>query len=319
MSDFYTALEIYTALLKEKKSISKLQNQKDLHLTENDVNGLLRFYGKKQRVRYGSGPEDTFIEPERIYGPNIFKRIDGSLNILNASLLAKYNEIFADDSTHVSPFKDNNIVPVLNKKALQYGSMDRQRKEKLHTWIDAMVRRRAAWIKLKPSLNIQDRCNLRVNPLGVYCPDGSDRIKIVFQQCKEHELMEIDIDSIEDKINVLSDVFESNDMFSIKEYLSNKSWEKVIVRIYDKERIEDKLKNVFGERFKVLSENDEYIKAQIEVDDSMKYCELFDSYGRAIIVEKPIELKNEMIKRAKNCRAFYAEIATGGIDKNISG
>lgn len=351
MNDFFTALQIYVKLQTSCELLTTLQEKYEL--TKKDLAGLRKFYEQRNLIFYDNNEydydardeqadtedvDDDEADDDETYVGNIASMVIAPKNtytsliekiespdVLNASLMARYNEI-SDDA--VNPFQRESLVPVIDKKYIkklteknktkdqnqQSGTEELSakliREKQIQEWIDFICKREIVQFTIKKGINR----SVIAKPLGLYQPDGTDRVKVIFQDVKSKEIAETDITNIRyggtfGMSKVTSPKTYSNlcETFEIDEYLNNKPVKEVIARVYkpDRAHVLDKLKKVFGDKLEEETDTEKFHRVCIKVDDPMDYLELFSSYGRSVAIEEPAELREEIINEKKRILNFY--------------
>lgn len=302
MSDFFKALRIYTTLNRYILETSEIKDEFDL--TDEELEAVMKFYTERKVYRRNKKTgvyhpcEKSVLESRS--RSCLIEKLD-SLDILNASVMAKYKDI---TTSGVELFTSNKSVPVFDKRPFQKEHIQKEQEAYKPRWLDAIVKRKKVEIKFRNSVNGRIAVET-VKPLGLYYQSGLDQERIVYQSVNEDKLGDVELRNVKNMIVMEKKRFAPI-AFSIDDYLKKGKIQEIVLRVYSKEAdVDKKLADLYGNDLTEISETEEYKRVSIKVEDPMRHCELLESFGMSVIVEKPKELREKILTHVDESLQYY--------------
>lgn len=301
MSDFFKALKVYTYikhnyLYHEKEDPDEIEFWEYLEdifrLNSNELETVKKFTENViECYDWVEGDELAFIGDKKSVN-SFIEKVD-SVDILNATVMAEYAKI----SYESNPFS-NNFSKVIDKRDFYVEERQKVLPDLKKKWIEAIVKGHIVELEMK----LKGEC-ITVKPLGLYYPEGTNAMKLIFKPESSNQKQDVSETQIKN-IEITNRRFKKEN-FSVDNYLKKKNNADIYVRIYNEANAAKKMKATFGAQMEEIERKDDYIRARIHVEDPMEHRKLLESYGRSVIVESPLELRNCLCERAKKCLAWY--------------
>lgn len=148
-------------------------------------------------------------------------------------------------------------------------------------------------------INITYNCNEKivksndVYALGMYYDDIVNNYYVILNNGLEVSFRDIRY------IEELNKAVKYDIKFYINKYLKEKANSKLKLRVYDEAKVVEKIDNIFKKNEIKREKYSDFYKYTIYVDDPYKYKNIINNYGMSVIVEEPIELRQEIITETR--------------------
>lgn len=268
---------------------------------------IMSNFGDNINFHYYSTNEDEFYDDFQDIDIDTIIEIDDTLYSIKSKLdledTSKLYEVL-EDYDFYSKDKESDLVNIIGDgKAQNFKYINKGKtKETNSKHILSLKNKIIDYILSKKVINL--RCNEQndikrykdVISLGIYFDKMLKEYFLVASY--ESIFKEIALSSIENVEELGLDQSEKFETFDIDKYLMEKRTGTLVLNVYNEASVVKKIEKLFDGYEYCIDEKEKYFLYNIKVDNPMKFKNIINNFGRSVIVEEPVKLRNEIIEES---------------------